>query len=207
MQPFASLTSRVIPVPTENVDTDRIIPARFLTTTDREGLERGLFADWRTSVDGSANPNCPIDLDVYEDARILLAGDNFGCGSSREHAAWALLDSGIQVVLSTGFADIFRGNALRNGLLPIELAREVHQQLLLQVSSDPTLEVSVTLERQEVQLPNGDVVDFDIDGFAKHCLLEGLDQLGFLIEQLPAIESYEAERPRHIDTRTAATDR
>ncbi len=204
MQPFVGLTSRVIPVPTENVDTDRIVPARFLTMTGRKGLDRALFADWRSSADGTPNSDCPLDLEAHEGARILLAGDNFGCGSSREHAAWALLDSGIRVVLSTRFADIFRGNALRNGLLAVELERAVHQRLLRQVQSDPTLEVAVMLEDQAIRLPDGDVVAFEIDGFSKHCLLRGLDQLGFLTEQLPAIEAWEAERPPKVDTRSPA---
>lgn len=206
MQPFADLTSRVIPVATENIDTDRIVPARFLTTTDRKGLDRALFADWRTSADGTANPDCPLDLEVHEGARILLAGDNFGCGSSREHAPWALLAAGIRVVLSTGFADIFRGNALRNGLLPVEIERTVHRRLLWQVQSDPTLEITVELESQQVRLPDGDTVAFRIDDFSKHCLSKGIDQLGFLIEQLPAIEAFEAERQPRVDTLEAQTE-
>lgn len=192
MQSFSSLASRVIPVPSDNIDTDRIVPARFLTGTTREGLGRALFADWRTAPDGAPNPDCPLDLEVYARAAILLAGDNFGCGSSREHAAWALLDNGIRVVLSTGFADIFRDNALRNGLLPVAIEPAVHRRLLDVVRRDPTAEAKVVLEEQSLELPDGERVSFEIDAFSKHCLLRGLDQLSFLLEQLPAIQAWEA---------------
>ena len=192
MRRFASLASRVVPLPTENIDTDRIVPARFLTGTGREGLGQALFADWRRTAEGEANPDCPLDLPIYAGAEILLAGDNFGCGSSREHAAWALAEHGIRVVVSTGFADIFRGNALRNGLLPVEVEPAVHRRLLGQVRRDSTAAARVDLEEQRLELPDGERVAFEIDPFAKRCLLRGVDQLGFLLEQLPAIEAWEA---------------
>jgi 3-isopropylmalate/(R)-2-methylmalate dehydratase small subunit len=191
MRSFSSLASQLIPVPTENIDTDRIIPARYLTGTGRKGLGGGLFADWRSLADGAPNPDCPLDDEAYAGAAILLAGDNFGCGSSREHAAWALLEHGIRVVLSTRFADIFRDNALRNGLLPVEIDPAVQRRLLDEVRRDPTVEVTVHLAEQIVVLPGGERVSFQIDAFSKRCLLRGLDQLGFLLEQLPAIEAWE----------------
>ena len=201
VEAFTDLRSRVVPVPTANIDTDRIVPARFLTITDRSGLDRALFADWRRGPGGAPNPDCPLDLDLHRGAEILLAGDNFGCGSSREHAAWALLAGGFRVILGTRFADIFRGNALRNGLLAIEIEPTLHRRLLTEVREDPSLEVGVSLERREVRIGNGDPIPFEIDSFSRECLLRGLDQLGFLVEQLDSIEAWEAQREPRIDTR------
>lgn len=205
MEPFTDLRSRVVPVPSENIDTDRIVPARFLTITDRSGLDRALFADWRVGSDGEPNPDCPLDLEAHRGARILLAGDNFGCGSSREHAAWALLAGGFKVVLSTRLADIFRGNALRNGLLAVEIEPALHERLLAGVRGSPALEVGVSLERREIRIGDGDAAPFEIDAFSRECLLRGVDQLGFLLERLGEIDAWEAGQEPRFDTRAAGT--
>lgn len=203
IEPFTDLRSRVVPVPSENIDTDRIVPARFLTITDHSGLDRALFADWRVGPDGAPSPDCPLDLEAHRGARILLAGDNFGCGSSREHAAWALLAGGFKVILSTRLADIFRGNALRNGLLAIEIDAALYERLLAAVRQGPALEVGVSLERREIQIGNDsdDAVPFEIDAFSRECLLRGLDQLGFLLEQIDEIDAWEADHQPRFDTR------
>ncbi len=202
LEPFTELVSRVVPVPSENVDTDRIVPARFLTTTGRRGLGRALFADWRVGPDGAPNPDCPLDLEIHRGARILLAGHNFGCGSSREHAAWALVDAGFRVVVSTRLADIFRGNALRNGLLAAEVERAAYERLLERVRRDPAVELAVSLERRELRLADGDPESFEVDGFARQCMLKGVDQLGYLLEQLDEIAAWEAAHPPRVDTRS-----
>ena len=197
---FTSLRSHVAPLPIANVDTDRIIPARYLKVTDKTGLGEGLFADWRRLADGSPDPAFPLHRAVHRGARILLAGDNFGCGSSREHAPWALLGAGFQAVLSTRFADIFRNNSLKNGLLVVEIPPVEWRVLLDAVERDPTLEVGIDLPSQSVSLPGGREVPFAIDAFSKHCLLNGVDQLGFLLDQLPAIERFERAQPARIDS-------
>jgi 3-isopropylmalate/(R)-2-methylmalate dehydratase small subunit len=190
----------VAPLPVDNVDTDRIIPARYLKVTDKNGLGEGLFHDWRRRADGTLDPAFALHRPEYQGARILLAGDNFGCGSSREHAAWALLGGGFHAVLSTRFADIFRNNSLKNGLLVVEIPAEVSRALFAAVERDPALEVVVDLPSQRVVLPDGSEAPFAIDAFAKHCLLNGVDQLGFLLDQLPAVERFEAARPARIDS-------
>ena len=200
MPRFTTLRSRVAPLPIDNVDTDRIIPARYLKVTDKNGLGEGLFHDWRRRADGTLDPAFALHRPEHQGARILLAGDNFGCGSSREHAAWALLGAGFQAVLSTRFADIFRNNSLKNGLLVVEIPATASRALLAAVERDPAREVEIDLPSQRVVLPDGSAVPFAIDAFAKHCLLNGVDQLGFLMDQLPAIERFEATQPPRIDS-------
>jgi len=196
MQSFERLTSRVIPLPYDDVDTDQIIPARYLKVTDKSGLAEGLFSVWRYLPDGQPNPEFPLNREIRQDAQILLAGDNFGCGSSREHAPWALIGWGIRVVMAISFADIFRNNALKNGLLPVEVAQVFQRQLLMRVEAAPDLEVTVDLTKQTVQLPDGLTASFPIDPFSKNCLLEGIDQLGYLLKYEPQITAYEQSTGR-----------
>src|SRR5512136_213663 len=166
MAQFATLTSRVVPLPVNNIDTDQIIPARFLKVTDKSGLGASLFADWRYNADGSPKPDFVLNRPEHQGAQILLAGDNFGCGSSREHAPWALTGFGFQAVISTSFADIFRNNALKNGLLPIVLDGATHRRILELYDADPRAEVTVDLAAQTLRLQDGSEVTFPIDGFA-----------------------------------------
>jgi 3-isopropylmalate/(R)-2-methylmalate dehydratase small subunit len=191
MDPYLTLSSRLIPLPRNNVDTDQIIPAVYLKVTDKAGLAQGLFASWRYGVDGAPNPDFPLNRPEYQGAGILLAGDNFGCGSSREHAPWALAGWGIRAVISTSFADIFRNNALKNGLLPVEVSSETSQQLFSLVQEDPTAQITIDLASQSIILPDGRPVRFPIDAFSKACLLQGVDQLGYLLQHLSEIEAYE----------------
>jgi 3-isopropylmalate/(R)-2-methylmalate dehydratase small subunit len=170
----------------ENVDTDRIIPARFLTTTARAGLGRHCFQDWRYLPDGSDNPAFPLNKPAARGCAILVAGHNFGCGSSREHAPWALLDYGIQAVLSSEIADIFRNNALKNGLLAIVVGEPEHRWLL----AHPGVELSIDVRSQAIDLPDGSQLRFELEPFARHCLLEGVDQLGYLLAQAPLIDAF-----------------
>lgn len=200
MQAFTELTSRTVVLRERNIDTDQIIPARFLTTTQRDGLGRHAFADWRTLADGTPNPAFPDFNKQANDAanagaQILVAGRNFGCGSSREHAPWALLDLGLRAVISAQIADIFRSNALKNGLLPIVLDEAVVDELL----ACPGITLRIDVAAREVTLPGGRRVDFALDAFAQACLLDGVDQLGYLLKQIPAIERYEnaVERSTH----------
>ncbi|MFQ5593082.1 MAG: 3-isopropylmalate dehydratase small subunit [Anaerolineae bacterium] len=200
MQPFTTLTSRIVPLPNENVDTDQIIPARFLKGTDKVGLGDNLFADWRYNEDGTPKPDFVLNRPGMQGRQILLAGDNFGCGSSREHAPWALLGGGFRAVISTSFADIFRNNSLKNGLLPVIVDEGTHQELLNLVEQQPATEVTIDLATQTLSLPNGRSVQFPIDGFSKRCLLEGVDQLGYLLQQMPHIEAYEESHPARVRT-------
>ncbi|MCI4568289.1 3-isopropylmalate dehydratase small subunit [Lysobacter sp. CFH 32150] len=187
MQPFRQLTARTIVLRERNIDTDQIIPARFLTTTERKGLGKHAFNDWRTLPDGSSNPDFPFNRAENAGAQILVAGRNFGCGSSREHAPWALLDLGLRAVISAEIADIFRSNALKNGLLPIVLDASVVDELLAQ----PGIELQIDIATRTLTLPDGRTFQFPLDAFAQTCLLEGVDQLGYLLKQQPAIERYE----------------
>jgi 3-isopropylmalate/(R)-2-methylmalate dehydratase small subunit len=193
MTKFTAFQSHVVPLPAENVDTDQIIPARFLKVTDKAGLGDALFFDWRYLEDGSPNPKFVINEPASQGAQVLIAGDNFGCGSSREHAPWALTGWGLRAILSTSFADIFKNNSLKNGLLPIELEPSVHSKLMETIQSDRAAEVSVDLEAQTLTLPDGSKVTFEVDPFAKHCLLEGIDQLGYLLGFDETIKAFEAE--------------
>jgi 3-isopropylmalate/(R)-2-methylmalate dehydratase small subunit len=186
----AHIRSRTVCLPERNIDTDRIIPARFLTTTSRKGLGAHAFNDWRYRTDGTPAPDFPLNRPEAEGAQILVAGRNFGCGSSREHAPWALLDVGLRAVISAEIADIFRSNALKNGLLPIVLSGNVVDELL----ASPGIELQIDVAARSVRLPDGRRFEFPIDSFARTCLLEGVDQLGYLLKQTPAIEQYEDAR-------------
>ena len=199
---FATFTSRVIPLPAENVDTDQIIPARYLKVTDKDGLAEGLFRDWRFEEDGSLKePRFVLDRPEMAGRRILLVGDNFGPGSSREHAPWALTAWGIRAILSTSFADIFRSNSLKNGLLPIVVTPETHARLWSMVAVDPDLELTVDLETQLVHLPGDEDLPFDVDPFARMMLLAGTDELGYLLRKQEEISRWEAAHPPRVDTR------
>jgi len=180
MPQFTTLTSRVVVVPQNDIDTDQIIPARFLKTTDKAGLGQSLFADWRYGPDGAPLPGFPLNAARAKGAQVLLAGDNFGCGSSREHAPWALVGFGFRAVISTSFADIFRNNALKNGLLPVAVDSAAHAALLSQLRQAPEAEVAIDLAAQALRLPDGRAVAFPIDAFSRTCLLEGVDELGYI---------------------------
>jgi 3-isopropylmalate/(R)-2-methylmalate dehydratase small subunit len=196
-EPFESFTSRVIPLPADNVDTDQIIPARFLKTTEKAGLAGALFNDWRYLADGSPNPEFVLNRPEMQGRQILLAGENFGGGSSREHAPWALTAWGIRAILATSFADIFRANSLKNGLLPIAVPPETHRQIQELITADPEAELAVDLPAQVVHLPGDEDVPFDVDPFAKQMLLAGTDEIGYLLAKEPSIASYEkSNRPR-----------
>lgn len=191
MQSFTTLTSTFMPVPFNDVDTDQIIPAEYLKVTSKDGLVEGLFQRWRYRPDGTPDPAFPLNQPEYQGAQILLAGDNFGCGSSREHAPWALQGWGFKAIISTSFADIFRNNALKNGLLPVAVDAETHEQLLEMSTESPHLQLTIDLANQTVTLPSGREASFPIDGFSKTCLLEGLDQLGYLLKQTEQVAVYE----------------
>ncbi len=201
MPPFTTLTSRCVVLPASNVDTDQIIPARFLKTVDRRGLGAHLFADWRSDPQGRPRPDFPLNSPSAKGASILVAGNNFGCGSSREHAPWALLDFGFRAVISTRFADIFRNNAVKTGLLPVELSQLVHATLLDLLAKSPNEQLTIDLAMQDVTLPSGSSHQFPLDPFARHCLLNGVDELGFLLEQESAIANYESSHPARVCTR------
>ena len=187
MRPVTRLHSRTAVLPDENIDTDRIIPARFLTTTQRAGLGKLCFNDWRYQADGGDNPAFPLNQPQAQGCAILVAGRNFGCGSSREHAPWALLDYGIQAVLCSEIADIFRNNALKNGLLAIVLDAAEHRWLL----EHPGIELTIDVREQYIALPDGGRIHFQLEPFARHCLLHGVDQLGYLLQHAEAITAYE----------------
>jgi 3-isopropylmalate/(R)-2-methylmalate dehydratase small subunit len=204
-EPFRTFTSAVIPLPAENVDTDQIVPARYLKVTDKAGLRDALFRDWRYDEDGGLKePLFVMDRVAMLDRKILLVGDNFGTGSSREHAPWALTAWGIRAILSTSFADIFRNNALKNGLLPIVVEPEQHRQLFAMVDADPHAELTVDLEAQVVHLPGDEDLPFEVDPFARMMLLAGTDELGYLLGKLPEIDAWEGSHPARVDTRPDA---
>jgi 3-isopropylmalate/(R)-2-methylmalate dehydratase small subunit len=199
--PFRMFTSRVVPLHAENVDTDQIVPARYLKVTDKNGLAEALFRDWRFEEDGSLkDPPFVLDEPGMAGRQILLVGDNFGAGSSREHAPWALTAWGIRAILSTGFADIFRSNSLKNGVLPIEVPPDVHRHLWDLVERDPDAELTVDLAEEGVLLPDGSTIDFQIDPFAKRMLLAGTDELGYLLSKEDALVAWEAAHPPRVDT-------
>jgi 3-isopropylmalate/(R)-2-methylmalate dehydratase small subunit len=201
-EPYATFTSRVIPLPAENVDTDQIVPARFLKITDKEGLADALFRDWRFEADGSLKePRFVLDRPEMAGRRIVLAGDNFGCGSSREHAPWALVAWGVRAVITTGCADIFRGNSLKNGLLPIVVDPERHRQLFELIEADPDVELTVDLEAQVVHLPGDEDLPFEVDPFSRLMLLQGTDELGYLLAHDADIAAWEAAHAARVDTR------
>jgi 3-isopropylmalate/(R)-2-methylmalate dehydratase small subunit len=192
MNHLPSFKSLVIPLLVNDIDTDQIIPARFLKATDKSGMGDHLFADWRYNRDGSPNPAFVLNKPQLWSSKILLVGDNFGCGSSREHAAWALKGFGIRAVISTSFADIFRANALKNGLLPITVDAETHKQLCTRLEEDPEIELTVDLETQTVTLPDSSTFQFPIDTFSKTCILNGVDELGYLLSFEKKITEFEA---------------
>jgi 3-isopropylmalate/(R)-2-methylmalate dehydratase small subunit len=187
MEAIRQIRSRTVVLPSSNIDTDQIIPARFLRTTTREGLGQQLFADWRYGPDGAIKPEFALNRPEAADCAVLVAGRNFGCGSSREHAPWALLDYGFRAVISTEIADIFRSNSLKNGLLPIEVGESTAQWLL----EHPGAEVTIDLESTTLRLPDGTAVQFPLEGFARYCLLNGVDELGYLISRQSEIAAYE----------------
>jgi 3-isopropylmalate/(R)-2-methylmalate dehydratase small subunit len=191
VNPVRLIRSRALKIPIDNIDTDQIIPARFLKVTGREGLGRWLFSNWRYDPDGAPRPDFVLNREEAQGACILVAGDNFGCGSSREHAPWALLDFGFRAVVSTGIASIFRNNALKNGLLPVVVPRAIHRKLL-----DEDGEVSIDLETLTLTLPDGTRTSFPIDPFARRCLLDGVDELGFILEAEEAIAAFETRAGR-----------
>ena len=192
MAPFTTLTSRAISLPVSNIDTDQIIPARFLKVTDKLGLGANLFADWRYHADGSPQADFVLNQPQAPGAAILLAGDNFGCGSSREHAPWALMGFGFRAVISTSFADIFRNNSLKNGLLPVIVDADTHRRLLDLIAAAPNAELKIDLARQTLTLPTGQSTPFPIDDFSKTCLLNGVDELGYLLTFADQIAAFEA---------------
>jgi 3-isopropylmalate/(R)-2-methylmalate dehydratase small subunit len=192
--------SRLVPLPINNVDTDQIIPARFLKTISKQGLDKQLFNDWRYDAQGNPKPDFILNQPRARGAQILLAGDNFGCGSSREHAPWALTQFGFRAVISTSFADIFKQNSLKNALLPIVVPADAHGALFALTDRDPDAEVTVDLASQTLSMPDGRQVTFPIDPFSRHCLLEGVDELGYILKNEAAIAAYEAGRPVSINT-------
>ncbi len=204
MSRFERFTSRLVPLLVDNIDTDQIIPARFLKTISKEGLDRQLFYDWRYDAEGNPKPDFILNQPRAQGAQILLAGDNFGCGSSREHAPWALTQFGFRAVISTSFADIFRQNALKNALLPIMVSPAIHGALREAVERDPDYTVTVDLAAQKLILADGTEAEFPIDAFAKDCLLEGVDELGYILQHMDAIRAFEAEHPSPINTLTPA---
>jgi len=203
MHGFTTLTSRVVPLVVHNIDTDQIIPARFLKVTDKEGLGAVLFCDWRydgevphleAAAEAKPRTDFALNHQNHQGAQILLTGDNFGCGSSREHAPWALVGWGFRAIISTSFADIFRSNALKNSLLPVEVDPATHAELVRLTAAEEGLTLTVDLPSQTIQLPDGKAVEFPIDAFAKRCLVEGIDQLGYLLEREDSITTYEENR-------------
>jgi 3-isopropylmalate/(R)-2-methylmalate dehydratase small subunit len=197
---FQNLKSRMVPMPQRNIDTDQIIPARFLKTISKEGLGDNLFCDWRYDALGKPKPEFILNQPRAAGAQVLLAGDNFGCGSSREHAPWALTQFGFRALISTSFADIFRANALKNGLLPVIVPADVHAELFGAVAKDPNAEVRIDLNNQTLLTPGGRQVEFPVDSFAKHCLLEGVDELGYTLQHEAEIAAFEARRVGSVNT-------
>jgi 3-isopropylmalate/(R)-2-methylmalate dehydratase small subunit len=200
MKPFTNFEGRMMPLAINNIDTDQIIPARFLKTTSKIGLDRQLFNDWRYDSQGNPNPDFILNQTQVQGAEVLLAGDNFGCGSSREHAPWALTQWGFRAVISTSFADIFQQNSLKNSLLPIRVAQDVADELFSAVAVDPAATVKIDLPKQTLTTPSGRMVQFPVDSFSKHCLVEGVDELGYILQHEPDIAAYEARRVGSINT-------
>ena len=196
MEPFTTHVGRAMPLRRTNVDTDQIIPARFLKTTSKQGLDKQLFNDWRYDAAGNPNPDFVLNRPESQGVQVLLAGDNFGCGSSREHAPWALTQWGFRAVISTSFADIFQQNSLKNSLLPIIVPPDVHAELF---AAGPGATVKIDLPNQALTTPGGRVVKFPVDAFSKHCLVKGVDELGYILEQVPEIAAYEGTHPAPIN--------
>jgi 3-isopropylmalate/(R)-2-methylmalate dehydratase small subunit len=198
MKPFTNFESRMVPLNITNVDTDQIIPARFLKTTSKVGLDKQLFNDWRYDAQGNPNPDFILNQPQAQGAQVLLAGDNFGCGSSREHAPWALTQFGFRAVISTSFADIFKQNSLKNSLLPIVVPADVEAELFA-AAADPKATVKIDLPNQTLTTPSGRKVDFPVDAFSKHCLVEGVDELGYIQQREAEIAAFEAKRVGSIN--------
>jgi len=201
-EPFRQFTSRVVPLGAENVDTDQVVPARYLKVTDKAGLADALFRDWRFNEDGTLRePRFVLDQPGMAGRGILLVGDNFGAGSSREHAPWALAAWGIRTILSTSFADIFRSNALKNGVLPVVVDAATHARLFDLLAADPDAQLTVDLAEEGILLPDGTTIDFTIDPFARRMLLAGTDEIGYVMAKLAEIQAWEAAHPGRVDTR------
>ena len=201
-EPFRQFTSRVVPLRAENVDTDQVVPARYLKVTDKAGLADALFRDWRFNEDGTLRePRFVLDQPGMAGRGILLVGDNFGAGSSREHATWALAAWGIRTILSTSYADIFRNNALKNGVLPVVVDTATHARLFELVAADPDAQLTVDLSEEGILLPDGTTIDFTIDPFAKRMLLAGTDEIGYVMDKLGEIQAWEAGHASRVDTR------
>jgi 3-isopropylmalate/(R)-2-methylmalate dehydratase small subunit len=200
-EPYTTFSSKLIPLPAENVDTDQIIPARFLKTTEKSGLASALFNDWRYLPDGSPDPDFVLNQPGMQGRQVLLVGDNFGAGSSREHAPWALTAWGIRAIISTSFADIFRNNSMKNGLLPIVVDPATHQRISEMLAADPDAGVTVDLSELGLLLPDGSTVDFQVDPFARQMMLAGTDEIGWVMQRSDAIDAWEAIHPARVDTR------
>jgi 3-isopropylmalate/(R)-2-methylmalate dehydratase small subunit len=194
MQPFTVLTGIAAPMPQANIDTDKIIPARFLKSIERSGFGKHLFANYRYNPDGSENPDFVLNQEPYRNAEVLIAYENFGCGSSREHAPWALLDFGIRCVIAPDFADIFHNNSFKNGVLPVRLPRDVCEQLMEDARLGGNARITVDLEREVVVRPNGEEIPFKIDPLRRHLMLNGLDDIGQTLQHVSAIDSFEAKQ-------------
>ncbi|MGY5850548.1 3-isopropylmalate dehydratase small subunit [Salegentibacter sp. F14] len=202
MEKFITLTDTAVPLEIENIDTDQIIPARFLKATDKAGFGENLFRDWRYDKNNEKNPDFALNKPEYKGS-ILVAGDNFGCGSSREHAAWAIKAYGFTVVVSSYFADIFKGNALNNGLLPVQVSPEFLQQLFTEIYKDPTVKIKVDLEAQTIGIPEREISEaFEIDPYKKTCMINGFDDIDFLVSKLDAIKKFEKEHAPKLKTHT-----
>ena len=200
MEKFITLTDTAVPLEIENVDTDQIIPARFLKATDKSGFGKNLFRDWRFDKNDEPNPEFALNKPEYKGS-ILVAGDNFGCGSSREHAAWAIKAYGFKVVVSSYFADIFKGNALNNGLLPVQVSPEFLEILFTEITKDPSVEIKVDLEAQKIEIPKKNISEsFDIDTYKKTCLINGFDDIDFLVSKLDAIKEFENKKAQKLQT-------
>ncbi len=201
MEKLKHVSGTIVALPINDIDTDQIIPARFLKVTDKQGLGKAAFCDWRYEEDGKTpNPDFILNKPEYQGASVLVAGNNFGCGSSREHAPWALIGAGFKAVVSTEFADIFRNNALKNGLLPIVVDEDTQQQLFSLAAEDPNTSVAIDVEAQTLTLPDGRDVGFPLDGFSKYCLLNGVDQLGYLLNLDDIVREFEAGNPQRVET-------
>lgn len=203
MEKFIPFSSRVVVMRMDNIDTDQVIPARFLKKTDKTGWGDLLFYDWRYEADGSPKPEFVLNQDWAKSTKVLLGGDNFGCGSSREHAPWSLTQYGFRALISTSFADIFKSNALKNSLLPIVVPPDVHKKLFETLEANPSAEVHVDLASQTLTLPDGSKVEFPVDSFSKQCMLDGVDELGFIQKHEAEIAAYEAKRQGTLNTLSA----
>ena len=200
-EPYTTFSSKLVPLPAENVDTDQIIPARFLKTTEKSGLASALFNDWRYLPDGSPNPDFVLNQPEMQGREVLFVGDNFGCGSSREHAPWALTAWGVKAIISTSFADIFRNNSMKNGLLPIVVDPATHERIAGMLEADPDAGVTVDLSELGLLLPDGSTVDFEVDPFARQMMLAGTDEIGWVLQRSDAIAAWESAHRARVDTR------